>query len=146
MIYFVQSLMTQHVKIGTTKQLTRRLSGLRQEAGGEVDVLGVTNGGFPEETTLHQHFQHLHIMGEWFRPEPDLLDFIGQNARAWDGKDEKPLQSIMLRLDERILNALDAAVERTRPRSSRTGVIEFVLEEWLRSQNLLSNSSEEKPL
>jgi len=85
-IYFAQSRTTRLIKIGTTECLRTRLPELRQQADGEVDVLGVTDGSFAEETSLHQHFQHLHVKGEWFRPEAELRDFIEQNTRAWDGQ------------------------------------------------------------
>jgi hypothetical protein len=38
--------------------------------------------GADREAELHQRFRHLHVRGEWFRPGPDLLAFIGQVKRG----------------------------------------------------------------
>ena len=48
----------------------------------------MTVGSYKEETELHHRFAHLHIGGEWHRPEPELMAFIAENARPWDGSDE----------------------------------------------------------
>jgi hypothetical protein len=88
-IYFAQAPTGGPIKIGQTIRLSLRLAQLLAEHGSLV-VLAVLDGSFPEENALHRRFSSLRQQGEWFRPDEDLLDFIRQNGRPWDGKDEAP--------------------------------------------------------
>lgn len=58
------------VKIGTSTQVEQRVKALRGR------LLAVEPGGHNRESQLHERFEHLRVMGEWHRPEPDLLDHI----------------------------------------------------------------------
>jgi hypothetical protein len=87
-IYFVQPVDGGEIKIGTSARLSRRLVELCAEFGGELQVLAVADGGYDQESALHQRFSHLRVHGEWFEPGDDLLAFIVHDARPWDGVDE----------------------------------------------------------
>jgi len=63
--------------------------------------------------------------------------------RTDDAPRERKGKPLNVWIDERIRDALDVAVARSRPRSSLKYVVEVALEEWLRSQNLLPLPSEE---
>ena len=57
------------------------------------------------------------------------------------GKRQRKGKPLNVWIDAAIRDALDVAVERTRPRSTLKNVIEAVLEDWLQSQGLLPGSS-----
>jgi DNA-binding XRE family transcriptional regulator len=78
MVYFIQS-KAGPIKIGFTKAITRRLSALQQANSENLNLLGLMQGGFKVEKTLHEKFIHLRIHGEWYRPDTELLEFITQN-------------------------------------------------------------------
>lgn len=94
MIYFVQETDGSPVKIGFTKSLGDRKHGLLGYGFAKLQVLGVMDGERKEERSLHLRFAHLKVFGEWFHPEPELLDFIAQNASRWvsDAITVKPIQ------------------------------------------------------
>lgn len=71
-VYFVQS--GDAIKIGTSINVRRRLVSLQTPY--PPILLAVAAGGRTEEQELHRTFRHLHIHGEWFRAEPELLDYI----------------------------------------------------------------------
>lgn len=89
MIYFLRSLETGLVKIGTTKNYHARLTALQAEHG-ELQLLGVTEGSYFEERDLHQRFAEYradHVSGrEWFYPGLDLILFIVDNANPNEPK------------------------------------------------------------
>jgi hypothetical protein len=62
------------IKIGTSDQPPMR----RHQLGGEV--LLIEPGGRAHEGRLHAEFWHLWVTGEWYRPGPDLLNYIGSRS------------------------------------------------------------------
>jgi len=70
-VYFAQSLSTRAVKIGTSENVSKRLSAL-----GDVLLLATEQGGFKVEAWLHSRFKGARIDGEWFRPTADLMAYI----------------------------------------------------------------------
>lgn len=91
MIYFVQPAEGGHVKIGTTVRLSHRLKALCREFGTEFRVLAVMDGDIKTERALHRRFASLHVDRELFEPGDDLLAFIIQHGREWQGEDEAEL-------------------------------------------------------
>jgi hypothetical protein len=75
-VYFLRS--GDRVKIGFTTDLRTRMAALRCGNALEVQLLKVVPGGRAEEAALHRRFNHLRVKkrSEWFRAEPDLLDYI----------------------------------------------------------------------
>lgn len=81
MIYFIQ----QHneslaVKIGYTAsdEPEGRLRSLQTGNPSELTVLGTMPGTAADERELHRRFANFRLVGEWFRPVPQLLLFINQ--------------------------------------------------------------------
>lgn len=71
-VYYVRE--HDHIKIGTTINLTQRLQSLRIE---ESALLGTEPGSFDVEKKRHAQFKHLRIgKRENFRPEFDLIQHI----------------------------------------------------------------------
>jgi hypothetical protein len=83
LVYFVQPINGGLIKIGTSQQLADRLDRLESLAGCDLRVLAVIDGGQTREGELHARFAHVHVGGEWFRPERELLGLIGSEGRPW---------------------------------------------------------------
>lgn len=78
------------IKIGVTRQLTERIYSITCDIGHKPTLLGVVSGGQFEEWKLHKRFASQRRYREWFCPEASLEEFIGAEAKPWDGKDEPP--------------------------------------------------------
>lgn len=76
MIYFIQH--TDFIKIGYTKEIHKRLSGLQVSSPVKLKVLGLIPGNFEDESKYHIMFEHLRSHGEWFSADQDLIDFISK--------------------------------------------------------------------
>lgn len=80
-VYYVQRASDSLIKIGFSTVPRERLGTLRREHG-PLDLLATHKGGRDAERIQHRRFDHLRVTGEWFRPEPELLDHIERiNAR-----------------------------------------------------------------
>lgn len=78
-VYFVQSA-AGAIKIGFSTDLKHRLRDLQVASGERLTLIGKVSGTYSHESSLHRHFRHLHLHGEWFSPGKDLLDFIHAEA------------------------------------------------------------------
>lgn len=71
------------IKIGhASGKLERRVSGIQTGHPGELVVLGAFPADIYGEMELHARFAHLRIRGEWFRSDPELLDFIASAKQS----------------------------------------------------------------
>lgn len=75
-VYFVQEGGTGAIKIGTSKQLSKRLAELARILPYSLELLATVDGGREVEWALHNRFDHARIQREWFRPVPALLTYI----------------------------------------------------------------------
>ncbi len=73
-VYFIR--VGDLVKIGYSRSLQQRFYA-RQPS----DVLHLEPGTMTDERRCHIAFAHLRVEGELFRPDPDLLTFIGDLQR-----------------------------------------------------------------
>lgn len=76
MIYFAQAENSDLIKIGTSSNVRRRMASLSFREKCSVSLLAFTDGSFVEEAALHARFAHLRERGEWFRPGPELAEFM----------------------------------------------------------------------
>jgi hypothetical protein len=82
-IYFFESELTKLIKIGFSGNVVRRKKQIEGMQGGKINILKKINSSQKNEKYLHERFSHLKIQGEWFRPDPELLDFI-KNLKSFD--------------------------------------------------------------
>lgn len=76
-LYFAQ--VGEFVKIGIARNIKRRLDGFRLHCPYPVVLLGTIEGmNRPQEISLHRKFAHLHHWKEWYRADPELLDYISK--------------------------------------------------------------------
>jgi hypothetical protein len=73
-VYFIRA--DQEVKIGMSNNVHQRMKALSTMSPVPLELLAVVAGAHLEEAQLHRKFAHLRMHGEWFRAEPELLDFI----------------------------------------------------------------------
>jgi len=99
MIYFLRRA-DGAIKIGTTEKYYARRSALAAEFG-DLELLGMMEGGREAERTLHQQFSQVRITNirktEWFLPSQELLDYISEYAT----KEVQTVQDITIRLSYR---------------------------------------------
>jgi len=82
-VYFLSS--GTLIKIGFTGIGARsRLAAIQTMSPQPVTILATVPGDMQYEKELHLKFKHLRSHGEWFRAEPELLEFIGK-AKASAG-------------------------------------------------------------
>lgn len=75
-IYFGRRGSDGAVKIGVSQQITVRRTNVSRAIGEDVELITWHVGDHALEKELHERFAHCRIKGEWFRPSPDLLDYI----------------------------------------------------------------------
>ncbi len=80
-IYFILNEKSHAVKIGRAKDVEKRLKSLQTANCNQLKLLKTIKvGGSQEarelENSLHQKFTHLRLLGEWFKAETELLDFL----------------------------------------------------------------------
>jgi hypothetical protein len=82
MIYFLRRA-DGAIKIGTTQKYYTRRSDLAKKHG-NLELLGVMEGGREAEQALHNKFSHARLKGshktEWFNSCRELLDYIAENT------------------------------------------------------------------
>lgn len=76
MIYFARFRDAEPVKIGYSRNLHGRLSGLRRKFQVDLSFIRTMEGRLFTERWLHVYFADRHIWGEWFRFHPDMLTVI----------------------------------------------------------------------
>lgn len=76
-VYFVQAGDGGPIKIGWTGGDPKaRMRDLQTGNPYPLSMLGHVPGSGADETDLHEQFRHLRMVGEWFKPAPDLVAFI----------------------------------------------------------------------
>jgi hypothetical protein len=80
-VYFVRAASGGPIKIGTSLYVSARVSNLQIGRPDRLVVMATFIGGHKDEKALHRRFASLHVGGEWFRDEPELLGFIEELPR-----------------------------------------------------------------
>lgn len=73
-LYCVRS--GQHIKIGHTTDLERRMGELQCGSALFLELLLAIPGEVEDERAVHAKFKHLRVRGEWFIVADDLLAWI----------------------------------------------------------------------
>lgn len=61
------------IKIGSSRQPNRRLTELRRDTPGGLELLARINGGAERESYYHRLFEAHRLNGEWFARHPDII-------------------------------------------------------------------------
>jgi len=78
--YFVRD--GDAIKIGSSIRPQKRVEAIQTGSPRTIELLAIVPQSVADEFTTHQKFAHLRSRGEWFRAEPDLLDYIEHLIRA----------------------------------------------------------------
>lgn len=74
-VYYLRRPSDGAIKIGTTKGFAKRYRDLVKDHG-ELELLLTHCGDYPREREMHRKFDALLIGNEWFRPGPELMEWI----------------------------------------------------------------------
>jgi hypothetical protein len=85
MLYFIEAVGPDHIKIGfTAKPMEKRLAMLQTGNSYPLRVLGTASGSLKDEYALRRTFRRHLVRGEWFRPTPGLLEQIYQRTEQYE--------------------------------------------------------------
>jgi hypothetical protein len=79
MIYFIQAIDGGLIKIGLTSRPSIRLSQIQVWSPIILRILATMDGDSNVEVALHDRFRRHRRHGEWFDPDPEILDLIAQH-------------------------------------------------------------------
>ena len=85
MIYFIQNGKNGSIKIGYTKNkksLESRIKTMQIGTPDELILIGTIIGNKKDEYDLHKKFHVCQIHGEWFNPDPNLLNFVSNVCKT----------------------------------------------------------------
>jgi hypothetical protein len=77
-VYFAR--VGDRIKIGFSKNPWARLDSLKTGSPTPPELLGYVAGTIETERSLHDRFKHLRENLEWFRSDPELLEYIATVA------------------------------------------------------------------
>jgi hypothetical protein len=104
-VYFVEAVGFDSVKIGFSRNLSKRLDGLMYElirvdtdavkpSGKDtIYLLGTIAGNFRKETELHERFDQHHLVGEWFRLSAIRNEIQALITAATEGRSGQTLRA-----------------------------------------------------
>lgn len=75
-VYFVQAVEGGPIKIGWSVDPDKRLKELQGGNPKELKLIGIEAGDMQHERELHGRFRDHRMFGEWFMPEPVILEYI----------------------------------------------------------------------
>lgn len=76
MIYFLNSISENKIKIGHSIDPCKRIAHLETSHPSPLNLLLVIPGGIKREMEIQKNFADLRVRGEWFESTPGLLEFI----------------------------------------------------------------------
>lgn len=75
MIYFIQDALL-NIKIGFSETVDARVRTHQTSNSAKLTTLLVMDGGREMEGALHDRFAGYRVAGEWFKPGPEIIEFI----------------------------------------------------------------------
>jgi hypothetical protein len=87
MVYFFQNRQTKEIKIGYSDDVEQRIKTLQTGSNARLVLLGTTLGDLEMERNLHLVFAEHRTWGEWFSPDPEMLNEIEYlcSPDSWSG-------------------------------------------------------------
>jgi hypothetical protein len=94
-VYFIRSVRgSGPIKIGRSLDVDSRLASLQTSHHDRLHILTTLEGGEELEDSLHQRFASDRVMGEWFSPSKELLEFIDEVAANGLPEDANPSRAV----------------------------------------------------
>lgn len=84
LVYFIRATTVGLIKIGKADCVHTRFRTIRNMSPDTLQIMGCVHSedGSALERHLHERFASDRSHGEWFKPSPELLQFIEENASA----------------------------------------------------------------
>lgn len=76
MIYFIRDTLTNHVKIGHSRNPRKRLNELQTGSVNWLELMACLPGTAEDEAKLHKRFAKDRVRGEWFAISRSMLEFF----------------------------------------------------------------------
>ncbi len=87
-IYFIQQNDNGPIKIGyTNNDIASRLYELQSANPVKLKILGSFPGGPKDEKEIHKKFKKYKLLGEWFSPDEELIEYIGSLPITYDHRE-----------------------------------------------------------
>jgi len=77
-VYFIGEHGSNRVKIGTSRDVKKRMQGLQGANGASLELLATIPGDRDAERIMHQRFAQFRLVGEWFHLSDPLRAFINE--------------------------------------------------------------------
>jgi hypothetical protein len=106
-VYFLRA--GDAIKIGYTTNLAARKRALETASSVPLELLASIPGDRSEEARLHREWGHLHIRGEWFQADEELLRYIHEQVNGDMSHEPDPCERTQAARIRRVLTALDPA-------------------------------------
>jgi hypothetical protein len=106
-VYFLRA--GDAIKIGYTTNLAARKRALETASAVPLELLASIPGDRSEETRLHRDWWHLHIRGEWFQADEELLRYIREQINGDLSHELDTCERAQAARVRRVLAALDPA-------------------------------------
>jgi hypothetical protein len=116
-VYFAQRASDGLIKIGWSRSVKIRMSAV------QAKVIGAVPGERAEEKVLHDRFARLRVHGEWFKPDPELMDYI--QTEAQNHVPDSEMAATAVRIPKSLIKRFDRLAHlMSKPgmRITRTGV------------------------
>lgn len=116
-VYFIRAGLCGPIKIGRASKIQQRLCSLQTGSTEELKVIGlmITNRAAELEAELLDCWSMLRIRGEWFRPHPDLVRFIQEEARSTEADFEAALEAAGAPIPDRVWKVEYPPIDRRPP-------------------------------
>jgi len=75
-VYFIQASADGPIKIGSSKNVRKRLREMQTSSSKKLNLIVGESGGKERESALHAIFHEDRIRGEWFKRSIPLLNYI----------------------------------------------------------------------
>ena len=76
MVYFILNKELNHVKIGYSNDIHRRVKQLQTSSSTELELHFFLNGDYRIEKLFHKYFKKYHVRNEWYNFENNIEQFI----------------------------------------------------------------------
>jgi len=83
-VYFIEAVGLDLVKIGYTEELIRRFKQIRTSCPVPIQLVGFMNGDRSLESHLHRQYKDFRREGEWFHANQHALDRWRKHLDNWD--------------------------------------------------------------
>lgn len=80
-VYFAQAGEGHPIKIGSAKNVSRRIAALNTASPRRLKLICAIHGDASKERALHAELAAFRMDGEWFLPSPEVLSVVGRESQ-----------------------------------------------------------------